>query len=227
MIAPAAGLTRRYAAWSLDFTVVATLALLATWSRVQAALRALEDAFSTLSTDLGDRLGAALVHGTSPDALATQLLADPGVHAGADAVQSALLGVCVPPLVAYALLGLLYHVGTEAGAWQASPGQRALGLAVVRADGTRASLPRLVVRYVASVLSWLPLNLGHALALAPPHRTLHDLLSGTAVVHATGEARLPSWAKAWLVVQLAVVVAATAWGLQRYLALLQAALAAG
>ena len=31
MTAPAAGLTRRYAAWSLDFTVVAALALLVTW----------------------------------------------------------------------------------------------------------------------------------------------------------------------------------------------------
>jgi uncharacterized RDD family membrane protein YckC len=227
MTVPAAGLTRRYAAWSLDFTVVAALALLATWSRMQAALHALQDAFSALSTDLGNRLGAAVLHGMSPDALATQLLADPGVHAGADTVQAALLGLCVPPLVAYALLGLLYHVGTGAGPWQASPGQRALGLAVVRADGTRAPLPRLVVRYLASALSWLTLNLGHALALAPPHRTLHDLLSGTAVVQATGDARLPGWAKMWLLLQVLAVVAVTAWGIQRYLALLQAALGAG
>ena len=224
MTAPAAGLTRRYVAWSLDFAVVAMLALLVTWSRVQAATHALKDAFSTLSTDLGGRLGDAVLHGTSPDALATQLLADPGVHAGADAVQAALFGLCAPPLVAYALLGLLYHVGTEAGAWQASPGQRALDLTVVRADGTRAALPRLMARYVASALSWLTLNLGHVLALAPPHRTLHDLLSGTRVVQVTGETRLPRCAKAWLLLQMLVVVGVTAWGLLRYLALLQAAL---
>ena len=57
-----------------------------------------------------------------------------------------------------------------------------------------------------------------------PHRTLHDLLSGTRVSQAPDAGRLPAWAKTWLALQALAVVFATAWGLLRYLALLQAAL---
>jgi uncharacterized RDD family membrane protein YckC len=224
MTSPSAGLARRYAAWSLDAAVVGAVALLVTASRIRAASGALAAAFHDVSNRMTDQLGAAMAQGGDPTALATQLLGDPGIHAGSDAVQAALTALLVPPLVAYALLGLLYHVGSQTSHWQASPGQRALGLAVTRSDGTPATLPQLAWRYLASALSWLTLNLGHALALAPPHRTLHDLLSGTAVVQAPGATRMPAWAKAWLVVQAAAVVLATAWAVLRYLAMLQAAL---
>ena len=219
-----AGLARRYAAWSLDAAVVGAIALLVTAPRIRMATDALAAAVHDVSNRMTEQLGAAIQQGGDPAALATQLLADPGVRAGSDAIQAALVALVLPPLVAYALLGLLYHVGGEASRWQASPGQHALGLAVTRADGARAQLPQLAWRYVASALSWLTLNLGHALALAPPHRTLHDLLSGTAVMQPPDALRLPGWAKAWLAVQAIVVIVVTAWGLLRYLALLQAAL---
>lgn len=225
MTSPSAGLARRYAAWSLDAAVVAAIALLATAPRIRAASDALATAVRDVSNRMTEQLGAAMTHGGDPTALATQLLADPGMRAGSDAIQAALTALILPPLVAYALLGLLYHVASQASRWQASPGQHALGLAVTRSDGTRAAVPQLAWRYLASALSWLTLNLGHALALAPPHRTLHDLLSGTAVVQAPDATRLPGWAKTWLVVQAAVVVVMTAWAVLRYLALLQAALA--
>lgn len=224
MTVPAAGLVRRYVAWSLDFAVLSTVSLLITWSPIRAAATALSASFHALSDTLAEQLGAVLMHGGDPAALATQLLADPGVHAGSEAVQSALFALVLPPLFAYALLGLLYHVGGEAGAWRGSPGKHALGLAVARVDGTQPSLWQLVVRHVAGALSWLTLNLGHALALVPPHRALHDMLSGTAVFQREGDARLPAWARAWLALQVLAMTVGTLWGLLRYLTLLQAAL---
>lgn len=219
--ARAAGVWRRYVAWSIDFLAVAVVALLATWSRLQAAAHALGVAFASLTAQLARQLGDTLQQAGDPALLAR----DPGVLAAADAVQSALLALCLPPLVAYALVGLAWHVGFQRGRWQASPGQHALGLVVARADGTRASTARLALHYLAASLSWLTLNLGHALALVPPHRTLHDLLTGTAVFDHAGDPRLPAWAKAWLALQALLLCAAVGWGLLRYVALLQAALA--
>lgn len=223
MTAPA-GVARRYAAWSLDAAVVGTLALLATFTRMRTARDALAHAFQDVSHHMAAQLGAAMAQGGDPTSLATRLLADPGVRAGSDAVQAAMTALLVPPMVAYALVGLLYHVGAGASRWQASPGQHALGLAVTRTDGARASAPRLACRYLASALSWLTLNLGHALALVPPHRTLHDVVSGTAVVQRAGDPRLPAWAMAWLALQAIALLGAIGWGLLRYVALLQAAL---
>ncbi|MGN6512819.1 MAG: RDD family protein, partial [Lysobacteraceae bacterium] len=113
----------------------------------------------------------------------------------------------------------------QRGPWQASPGQRALGLAVARVDGAPASAARLAWRYLAASLSWLTLNLGHALALVPPHRALHDLVSGTTVSDRSGAAGLPGWAKAWLLLQGLLLLALLGWGASRYLPLLQATLA--
>lgn len=225
MTTPPAGLMRRYAAWSLDAALLGALSLLVTWPRVHPAAQGLDAAFHALSTQLADRLGTAVLQGANPDALAAGMLADPNVHAAADAVQDALLGMCVPPLLAYALLGLLYHVVGEAGRWQGSPGKHALGLSVTRVDGTRANPTQLVLRHLAGGLSWLTLNLGHAMALVPPHRALHDLLSGTTVSGPPKAIRLPAWAQTWLAAQVLATVVVTAWALLRYLALLQAAMA--
>ena len=224
MTAPAAGLARRYAAWSLDALALCAIALAVTWPRVRAAWAALTDATHALSQRLGEQLGTLVMQAPGdPNALAAQLLADPQVKAGADAVQAALLGLLLPPVLAYACFGLAYHVGGQASRWQGSPAQRALGLTVARADGSRAGPLRLVVRYVAASLSWLTANLGHALALVAPHRTLHDRLTDTAVFQRDA-GRLPAWARAWLALQALAVVVVLVVGLQRYVALLQAAL---
>ncbi|NUS39928.1 MAG: RDD family protein [Lysobacter sp.] len=221
----AVGAWRRYAAWSLDAAVVAAVSLSLTWSRLQVATHAIGTAFATLTSRLDRQLGDALLHGGDPAQLTPSLLHDPGVLAAADALQSALLALCLPPLLAYALLGFLYHVGFQCGRWQASPGQRALGLVVARVDGSHASPARLALRHLAASLSWLTLNLGHALALVPPHRALHDLLSGTVVLDDSHAPRLPAWAKAWLVLQALLLAGLLAWGLRGYLTLLQATLA--
>lgn len=218
----AAGTWRRYAAWSLDAACVAALALPWAWPRMQVAAHALAAAFAELSERLAQRLGDALETGAAPAALAPALLADPALHVAAARAQAALGGLLLAPLGAYALLALAWHAGFQAGRWQASPAQRALGLWVARPDGARAGWLRLAARQLVAGLSWASLNLGHALALLPPHRTLHDLVTGTAVFDATGGARLPPWARAWIALQALGLLLGGAWLLARYLAWLQA-----
>lgn len=216
-----AGVWRRYAAWSLDGACVMVLALPLAWPQMRAARRALDASFVQLSDLLVQRLGDAL--GTVPDAgaLAARLLADPAVRAAAETMQAALARLLLAPLLAYAVVALGWHVGFQATRWRASPGQRALGLWVARADGARAAWPRLALRQLAAALSWLTLNLGHALALLPPHRVLHDVLSGTSVFDASGSPRLPAWARAWIALQALALLLACAWLLARYVAVLR------
>jgi hypothetical protein len=223
--APPAGFWHRCAAWSLDFTVLGLLATALSWSRLAAGWRASAAASDGLTTAMQSALGRALEQGQSADALSTALLGDAGLIASAAAVQSALLGMAVSWLLVYAVAGLLYHVGFEQSSWQGSPGKHALRLHVVDAatDGPVA-LVQSVVRHVAGALSWLTLNLGHALAAVPPQkRALHDYLSGTRVtMPADASPRLPGWAKAWLCFQVLAWVLPLAWLAQHAMASLQA-----
>jgi uncharacterized RDD family membrane protein YckC len=64
-------------------------------------------------------------------------------------------------------------------------GMAALGVQVVRADGTDLEPRQAVIRTLALPLSFLLLGLGFALMLVQrEHRALHDLIAGTAVVYA-------------------------------------------
>jgi uncharacterized RDD family membrane protein YckC len=166
------------------------------------------------------------MQGTPLPEVAAGLLETPPVQAGAAAVQSGLLQMVVPWLVGYALLAALYHVGFERSRWLGSPGKHVLSLRVVDAQtGTRPSLQQSVIRHAGGALSWLSLNLGHALAALPPQkRALHDYIAGTRVVMEGSNARLPAWARAWLALQCIGALAAIAWLLQRYVATLQASL---
>src|SRR5678815_6023522 len=104
-------------------------------------------------------------------------------------------------------------------------GKRALALQVTDLQGRRLDGARAAARHVAGALSWLTLNLGHALAAVPPQkRALHDYIAGTRVVHGDGEPRLPGWARAWVASQLLVAVGLPAWLVLRYIAGLQAAM---
>ena len=89
-----------------------------------------------------------------------------------------------------------------------------LGLVVADMQGAAPSLARSALRNLGGVLSWLSLNLGHALAAVPPrHRALHDYMAGTQVL--APPARLPLWARAWLFAQavmlLVVLACALTW----------------
>lgn len=215
MTAPAAaGFWRRYAAWSLDATLLAAAALAATWPLLAGAGARIVAAWLALVQAGADRLVEALLAGRPLPAFALQAGADPQLHAATGALLGALAGGLLPPLAAFAALGLLYHAGFEASALRATPGKRALGLRVARGDADLGPhWARALARQAAGALSWLSLNLGHALAALPPQRrALHDRVAGTRVLQAVpGDASLPAWAWLWIAAQLALAAAITLW----------------
>jgi uncharacterized RDD family membrane protein YckC len=225
---PAAGFWRRYAAWSLDFAVLATLAAALAWPQLRDGWHAIAAAAAQLSARAGQAMADALLSGTSPRALSQALLHDVGLHDAVAALQAGLGRMLLPWLLAYALLAAVWHVGGELSRWQGSPGKRALRLVVSDLEGRPPTLARAATRHVAGALSWLTLNLGHALAALPPQkRALHDYIAGTRVACSDHDPRLPGWASAWIALQVVAGVALVAWLLLRYVAALQAATLAG
>ena len=80
------------------------------------------------------------------------------------------------PALAYSILTLrLYSV---------SAGKRLLGIQVLRSDGSRIGWARAFLRELVKLSPLLPVVL-LTMALRTDNRGLHDILSGTAVVHAT------------------------------------------
>ncbi|MDB6164117.1 MAG: hypothetical protein JWL98_1549 [Xanthomonadaceae bacterium] len=218
---------RRYAAYSLDFVVLALLATLLSWSRLEAGWHRTVGATEGLTQTLRGSLETALAQGVSPDGLSSRLLQDVGVQAGAAGVQAGLMAMLLPWLLVYAIAAALYHIGFERSPWAGSPGKHALQLRVVDAHGDVVpGLLQTLVRHVAGALSWLTLNLGHALAAVPPQkRALHDYVAGTRVVSDNPSLRLPAWARAWLWLQVIAVVGLIAVLVLRDIAALQGSLA--
>ncbi len=65
----------------------------------------------------------------------------------------------------------------------ATPGKMALGLKVVRADGTRVGLGRAAGRYFAKILSAILLMIGYIIAAFDAQkRALHDMICDTRVI---------------------------------------------
>lgn len=92
-------------------------------------------------------------------------------------------GLEVIVVVSSLLVGWLYWVGFEASGWQATPGKRLLGMAVVRTDGRQLSVGRALLRNMARVLCVLTLGTGYLLILWTRRRQgLHDLVADTVVV---------------------------------------------
>jgi len=222
---PPAGFWRRYAAWSLDAVLVAVPVLLFAWPGLGGRVAAIGAAFEALSATLASRMADGLVSMQSPLLLARQWLQDPALRDAATALQSALGALLLPPLVGFVAVALVYDVAFERSSWRATPGKRALGLAVVDDAGRRLKAGHALLRFVAGALSWLTLNLGHALAALPPgHLALHDRVSGTRVVRTAPGAAVPAWAKAWLMLQLFAFVAANAWAFAALSQAMQSAL---
>ncbi|MEZ0472464.1 RDD family protein [Luteimonas salinilitoris] len=226
MTAPAAaGFWQRYAAWSLDAALVAVPVLLFGWPRLLAGSERIVASFARLADAVAAALVAALA---APGALLgglLQAIADPRLQAAAHMLTDAVAATLAPPLAAFVVLGLLYHVACEAAPGQATAGKRALGLQVVDESGGRVSVARALLRHVAGALSWLTLNLGHVLAALPPQRrALHDRIAGAMVLQA-GDAtpRLPRWARAWIAAQAVAGGATALWLLAAMQTVLQAA----
>ena len=211
----------RYAAWSLDATLIASVLAPFLWGRVSRDLDSLEQSFVAVL----DRLYGAVAQqleaaGGAPDPLA--LLADASIKQGIDSLQSALFDAMVVPIVAFSIAMLVWQVVGERSSWQGSLGKRALHLRVVDRNGAQPDLARTVGRQFAGLVSWLTLNIGHAMAAIPPaHLALHDRLSGTRVVR--GQAPLPGWARGWIVLQAGAMAALTFAMAGRLASLAQAA----
>ena len=220
-----AGFWARYAAWSLDAACLLPLVALLGASRIRHAAVDARSALDTLMQDIPRLLGDALATMQSPLALARQLLADPALAGAGTRLVEALSAIVLTPLLVYALLALPWSVGFECSRWRATPGKRALGLSVADARGRRLKAGHALLRFLASGLSWLTLNIGHAMAALPPrHLALHDLASDTRVLRPAEAERLPGWAKAWLLGQLLAVAVALAWLFAWLQAAMQAAL---
>jgi len=204
-VSPPARFWPRYAAWSLDAAVIAVVLAPFLWGRVSRDLHALEQAFVAVLDPFYGALRRQLDAGGAPDAFA--LLSDASIEHAISALQTALLRATVMPVVAFAIAMLVWQVAGECfTAWQGSLGKRALHLRVVDRDGGRPGLLRSIGRQFAGVLSWLTLNIGHAMAAIPPaHLALHDRLSGTRVVR--DDAPLPPWVRGWIVLQAGLFAA--------------------
>lgn len=178
-----AGFRRRSAAWTIDAILVAALATLATWQWIAPAAGRFVSTARALSDATTQQLVDGMLAGTRVPALSDALLHDPALQAAAAHVDSAMWSLLLPWLLAYAAIALAWHVAGDLSRWHGSPGKHWLGLQVEGADGAAPTATQALVREAGSSLSWLTLNLGHALALVPPRRqALHDVLSRTRVV---------------------------------------------
>lgn len=202
----------RYAAWSLDAACLLPLVAILSASKIGYALAAARTQLQAIANEFPRLLGDALATVQTPTEMARQLLADPAMAAAAERLQAALGTLLFTPVLVYALLALPWSILFEQSAWQATPGKRALGLRVADEHGRRLKAGHALLRYLASGLSWLSLNIGHAMAALPPrHLALHDRLSDTRVLRRPGQARLPAWAKGWIAVQVIGGLFACAW----------------
>lgn len=215
----------RSVAWSLDAACLLPLVLLLGIARIGDALEQAGAAWDAMAAAMPRLLEQAIGSVPDPMVLARLWLADPALAAASASLQSALSDLLLTPLLLYALLACVWTVGFEASAWQATPGKRALGLTVVDSESRRLRSGGALLRFLAAGLSWLTLNIGHALAAFPPYLALHDHVSGTRVLAARdGRPRMPRWAWAWLGLMGLAFVVALVWGFLHLQAAMQAAM---
>lgn len=178
-----AGFWRRSEAWCLDWLLLAPVLWLVVGSRLAAAAAQ----FAALRGQLEDWMYAQSMPADSAIDLWLQLsgsvLTDSALQASVAQATRAICADIAWALAIAAVVASVYFIGFEASRWQATPGKRAFGLRVLAMDGSSLSLARAAGRHFAGSLSWLTLNIGHALALfRRDGRALHDLIAGTVVI---------------------------------------------
>lgn len=208
-----AGFWRRYAAWSLDAAAVGVPTLLLsahTWSARAEDLRSTVVSMLNL---VAQRLTDALMQGGDPVRLAHELAGDASLQSAMAATLAQIRALLFMPVLWFVVLAAIYWIGFEASRWQATPGKRALRMRTTDLTGARPGRMRATLRHAAGALSWLTLNLGHALAAwTPQKRALHDYLAGTRVIVDEGaDTALPAWARCWLWLQAVVALLSSAW----------------
>lgn len=180
-----AGFWRRALAYGLDWLLLAPILIWFLAPTLGAALTAMLDLNSLLQDWLLEKMLAGAQAGAvpSPLNLARALEQDAPLLASVNAAFAIVLSTLTRATLLAASTAAIYFIGFEASAWQATPGKRWLGIRVVDRLGQRIGWPRACARFLAGSLSWLSLNLGHALAAwRSDGRALHDLVAGTRVV---------------------------------------------
>lgn len=215
----------RYLAWSLDAVVVAALTTLIGASHWRHQADAARAGYAAMNARMAEVMSSAALDDLDFGGFAQQLIADPALHAAGTAAVAALSALILGWVFLFALLGLVYELGFGSfSSWRTTPGKRALGMRVTALDGRPLDSGRAALRYLAGGLSWATLNIGHVMAMAgPEYRALHDRIAGARVLRAR-DARTPLWAWAWLLLQVAVTLAACAWLLRAMQASMDAAL---
>jgi uncharacterized RDD family membrane protein YckC len=83
-------------------------------------------------------------------------------------------------------LGIVLAIGYACffiSRWDATPGKMAMGLKIVRSDGEKLSIGRIVGRYFAEWLSSIILFIGYLMVIGDPERrALHDRICDTRVI---------------------------------------------
>lgn len=83
------------------------------------------------------------------------------------------------------LIGALYFILMEGGAWNATLGKRALGIVVTDLNGNGISYGTATVRYLGKIVSSLILGIGYLMAAFTENRqALHDKMASTLVLNA-------------------------------------------
>jgi uncharacterized RDD family membrane protein YckC len=180
-----AGFWKRFVAYFIDFLLV------------QVVLNVL---LTPVLFFIGlDDLDLDFVDASDPEAIATLTNALLGL-------VPSLMWLTIASTLGYVLLAGAYFIGMEASSRQATFGKQAVGIKVTALDGTRPTLGQVFGRFVAAALSWLTLNLGHALAgWTRERRALHDFLAGTRVENVDpAKTAMPAWG--WAIVALNVAV---------------------
>jgi uncharacterized RDD family membrane protein YckC len=80
------------------------------------------------------------------------------------------------------IISLLYYIGLWA--WQgATPGKMAMGVKIVKADGSPIGLSRAILRYIGYIISAVIIYIGYLMiAWDSKKQGLHDKMAGTIVV---------------------------------------------
>lgn len=91
-------------------------------------------------------------------------------------------------------LSATYYAGFHASTAQATLGKMAVGIKVVRTDGTRITLARGIGRFFAAMLSGLILGIGYLMAAFTERKQgLHDIICDTLVVDKWAYTAHPEW----------------------------------
>lgn len=129
----------------------------------------------------------ALIVGTAAGVLLAVfggIAAVAGKTPGGD-LPPAVIGIAVLMFLGYVVGVWLYEALLTSSERGGTLGKRAMGLRVVRADGTRLSFGRSTARYFLKIIvtPMIPLGLGYIMAgFSSGKRALHDLMADTLVI---------------------------------------------